>query len=215
MAGTVFHVLNRGAFRKRLFESADDYERFIGLLRDAIERVGLCVFAYCVMPNHFHLVVQPDSDTQLPQFMHWLTGTHAQRWRIANDTCGDGAVYQARYKAIPVQTDDYFLALARYVERNPVRAGLVARAEEWQWSSLWHRRWGRVEFPLAGWPVERPENWVELVNETPVSLETNQIRGAINRGCALGNSRWQEEMARTLRIPGYFRKSGRPRRCAT
>ena len=78
------------------------------------------------------------------------------RWRKANDTVGEGAVYQGRYKAIPVHTEEHFLTVARYVERNPLRAGLVERAEDWRWSSLWHREVMKDNFPLAEWPVRTP-----------------------------------------------------------
>lgn len=82
------------------------------------------------MPNHFHLVLWPRTDDELPKFMAWLTTTHSKRWHAFRRTTGIGHVYQGRYKAFPVATDTHFLQLARYVERNPPRARLVSRAED-------------------------------------------------------------------------------------
>jgi len=212
MAGFVFHVLNRGARRGPLFDTSGDYDAFIDILREAVVRRPIRLHSFCAMPNHFHLVLSPESDTQLPRFMHWLTGTHGIRWRTANNTLGEGAVYQGRYRAIPVHTEEHFLSVARYVERNPLRARLVERAEQWPWSSLWQREVARDSFPLAPWPVAEPSGWVRIVNQPQTVTELAAIRRCVIRGCALGNPRWQAEVAHNLRIPGYFRTSGRPRR---
>ena len=214
MAGFVFHVINRGARRGGLFDDSHDYERFVVILRQALDEHPIRLLSFCAMPNHFHLLVWPETDTQLPRFMQWLTGTHSIRWRIASDTIGEGAVYQGRYKAIPVQTERHFLAVARYVERNPLRAHLVARAEDWQWSSLWHREVAKDHFPLAEWPVPPPVDWLARVNQPQTIGEIAAIRRSIKRGCALGDASWQDEVAKTLGIPGYFRPQGRPQRNA-
>ncbi len=214
MAGFVFHVINRGARRGPLFEKPDDYDAFERILREALTLRPMRLLIYCAMPNHFHLVCWPETDAQLPRFMHWLTATHAMRWRMANDTVGEGAVYQGRYKAIPVHTDEYFLSLARYVERNPLRARLSSKSEEWRWSSLWHREIAKDNFPLAQWPVAQPVDWIADVNRPQSLGEIAAIRRSVNRGCALGNASWQEETAKSLGIPGYFRSQGRPRRNA-
>lgn len=211
MGGFVFHVLNRGARRGVLFDTPDEYDAFVRLLKRAVDERPIRLLGFCAMRTHFHLLVWPENDQQLPRFMHWLTATHALRWRDATDTIGEGAVYQGRYKAVPVQTDDHFLRVARYVERNPLRAGLVERAQDWRWSSLWHRDISRDWFPLAEWPVERPTDWVDYVNQPQTTGELLAIRRCVIRGCAVGTASWQQEVAKSLGIPGYFRPSGRPR----
>jgi putative transposase len=143
--------------------------------------------------------------------MHWLTCTHAIRWRLATNSVGEGAVYQSRYKAIPIQTDHHFLTVARYVERNPLRAGLAARAEHWRWSSYWHRQVAHDGFPLARWPVAAPSNWSELVHQRQPRNEIAAIRRCVNAGCGIGNARWQAEVAKTLGIPSPASGPGRPR----
>lgn len=208
----VFHVMNRGARRGRLFDTADEYDAFVRVLCEARHRCPIRLLTFCVMPNHFHLLVWPEADPQLPCFMHRLTMTHARRWRIATETCGEGVLYQGRYRAIPVQTEEYFLTVARYVERNPLRAGLVSRAEDWRWSSLWHRRRVRTDPPLAPWPVPAPADWVDHVNRPQARDEVRFIRRSIQKGCALGNADWQEETAKRLNIPRFYAAPGRPRR---
>jgi putative transposase len=208
MGGIVYHVMNRGSRRGMLFESDRQYDEFESVLREAIGRRPIRLLNYCAMPNHFHLTVWPECDSDLPRFMHWLTLTHAGRWRAANNTRGQGAVYQARYRAIPVQTEEYFLTVARYVERNAVRAQLVKSAESWPWCSLWHREVARDDFPLAAWPVPRPVQWLAYVNTPQSVAETAAIRRCLNRGCGLGNSRWQEEIAKRLRIPELIETHG-------
>ena len=94
------------------------------------------LLAYCVMPNHWHLVVWPHQDGALSRFMNWLTLTHTQRWHQHRHSVGEGHVYQGQFKSFPVETNEYFLVVCRYVERNAVRAGLVERAEQWRWSSV-------------------------------------------------------------------------------
>jgi putative transposase len=92
------------------------------------------------MPNHWHLVLRPAADGELSHLMRWLTVAHAQRWHAHYHTGGTGHLYQGRFKSFPCESDDaHFLALCRYVERNPLRAGLVERAELWPWGALWRR----------------------------------------------------------------------------
>src|SRR3989304_5491880 len=137
--GVVYHVLNRANARARIFDHDADYAAFLRIGAEAVRRVRVHVLAYCIMPNHWHLIVRPREDGDLSRFTGWLTLTHTQRWHAHRHTTGTGHLYQGRFKSFPVQTDEHFLMLCRYVERNPLRANLVERAEQWPWSSLWAR----------------------------------------------------------------------------
>src|SRR5688572_8149775 len=106
--GVVFHVLNRGVQRRRLFEADEDYEAFMRCLAFAHARISVKLFAYCVMPNHFHFLLMSSEDGQISRFMRLLQGTHGKRWHACRDTPGTGAVYQGRFKACPVQSDRHF-----------------------------------------------------------------------------------------------------------
>src|ERR1041385_1414085 len=131
--GVVYHVLNRANGRLRLFKKEDDFLAFEKVLLSAWERVPIRILGWCVMPNHWHLVLWPAKDGQVTAFMRWLTLTHAQRWKHAHDAVGHGHLYQGRFKSFPIQEDGHLLTVLRYVERNPLRAGLVSSAQDWRW----------------------------------------------------------------------------------
>ena len=137
--GMVFHVLNRGVARMQLFEKAADYQAFEQVLQDTLDQSPMRICAYAVTPNHWHLLLWPECDGELAAFMQRLTITHVRRWQEHRGYAGLGHVYQGRYKSFPVESDEHFWVVARYVERIALRANLVLRAEEWRWSSLWQR----------------------------------------------------------------------------
>jgi putative transposase len=192
--GLVVHVLNRAVRRAPLFTTNLDYLAFEAVVSEALDRFPTRLLAYCIMPNHWHMVLWP-TDDELPQLMHWLTLTHAKRWHAAHGSSSTGPVYQNRYGAIPVQNDVHLLGLLRYVERNALRAGLVARAEEWRWGSLWAGANFCTHLPLAAWPILKPEGWVQLVNEAQSPTELEAIRGSIRRLKPFGSVQWRHAMA--------------------
>jgi putative transposase len=206
--GFVFHVMNRGARRLPLFETDDDYRLFLTTLRESQARVPLRLLSYVLMPNHWHLVVWPEHDEELSQFMAWATGTHARRWHRRHGTVGMGTIYQGRYKAIPVKDDFHFLIVCRYVERNPIVAGLVRRSADWPWSSA-ARRHGSAPV-LSTWPVTAPERWREHVDAVQAPGEFDELRNGIRHVRPFGPSTWQRSVARRLEWPLGLRPRGRP-----
>ncbi|NBC10728.1 MAG: hypothetical protein GVY24_03215 [Planctomycetes bacterium] len=212
--GIVFHVLNRGVGRMALFRKEADYVAFEAVVERCLAlSPGVRLMSYCVMPNHWHLVLRPTEDGELGAFMQRLTLTHTRRWQEHRHCHGGGHVYQGRYKSFPVQTDGHFLTLCRYVERNAARAGLVERAETWRWSSLWRRRSGSAEqrAMLADWPVERPRQWLRTVNAAISEPELEALRRCVSRGRPYGKDAWVERTAQTLGLTNTMRNRGRPR----
>ena len=136
---------NRANFRARLFRTDAHYEDFLGIVEEALAFVPMRILAYCLMPNHWHLVVHPRADGDLARFLQRLTMTHTQRYHARTGTVGYGHLYQGRYKSLPVESDSHFLALVRYVERNAQRAALVKKAEDWPWSSVHVQVYGNAE----------------------------------------------------------------------
>lgn len=161
---SVVHVVNRGNDRRRLFAFRGDYDVFLGLLASSQRREGLRLLAYVVMPNHWHLVVWPESVVQLSRFMQRLTSAHAAIVRTHSHSIGHGHIYQGRYHATAIRDVMQLFRTLRYVEANPVRAGLVGRAELWRWSSL-DERLGTARL-ITDPPVPLPPvaTWVDLVN---------------------------------------------------
>jgi putative transposase len=204
-SGLIVHVVNRSARRTALFEASLDYEAFLMVADQGLSRTGIELLAYCVMPNHFHFLLKTTADRQLAGFMGWFQATHAKRWRQHRRKTGEGCVYQGPYRAVAVQSDRHFLIAARYVERNPLRAGLVSRAEAWPWSSAGQRESGIRFLELANWPVDRPGNWTEVVNADPGGAE--DVRRSVARGVPFGTDEW----VRTTFGAPALRTRGRPR----
>ena len=212
--GVVYHVLNRSVAGIRLFRTDKDYQAFERALTEALKRLPVELFAYCIMPNHFHLVLRPFEDGDLSKFMQWLTLAHATRWRTAHNTVGFGPLYQGRFKSFPIQCDHHLLVVLRYVERNPLRANLVPRAERWQWGSLFRRLSGDREQMsiLNPWPIDEPTDWLRLVNTPQTDAEEEALRTSIHKSRPFGAPGWQSSSARELGLVSCFRAGGRPRR---
>lgn len=212
--GYVYHVLNRANARLPLFEHDADYLAFETVLEQVQERQPLRLLAYCVMPNHWHLVLWPEADEALSSWVGWLTKTHTQRWHAAHGTTGTGHLYQGRFKSFPVQDDEHLLTVFRYVERNPLRAGVVERAEDWRWSSLWRRTQGTDEARrwLTPWPAPAPEEELGWINTPQTEAELTALRRSAQRGQPYGQDGWVAEVARKLSLETTFRGRGRPRK---
>lgn len=210
--GLVYHVLNRSVARLPLFQKPADYEAFERVLCEAHDRWPMRILAYCLMPNHWHFVLWPRKDGELTDFMRWLTNTHTMRWHAHYHTSGTGHVYQGRFKAFAVETDEYFYTVVRYVERNALRAEFVAHAEDWRWSSLWRRERGDVEARalLSEWPLPCPPAWISHVNGYETEAELEILRRSVRRGSPLGNPVWQQRIAKRLGVEHSLRPRGRP-----
>ncbi|MCC6123993.1 MAG: transposase [Pirellulales bacterium] len=211
--GMVYHVLNRGNGRMRIFHKANDFAAFERVLAEGLERYPVELFTYCLMPNHWHLVLRPKTDEALGQWMRWVGVTHVRRHHEHYHSRGGGHVYQGRFKSFPVAEDDYFLALCRYVEANPLRAGLVDRAEQWQWSGLWRRAQGsggEGELALSSWPVERSRNWIAWVNRDLNDEQLETLRTCVRRDRPFGHETWVRETAARLGLEYSLRGPGRP-----
>jgi putative transposase len=216
VGGLIYHVLNRSNGRITLFRKPADYDAFELALAEAHERLPLRILSYCVMPNHWHFVVWPRRgyDSDVSEFFRWLTVTHTQRWHAHHGTSGTGHLYQGRFKSFPIEQDEHFYTVARYVERNPVRAGLVERAEQWRHGSLW-RRTARPELAtsfLAEWPLPLPRLWAAHVNQPQTEAEAEAIRRSIVRGAPFGSADWTRRTVHSLGLEHTQRPRGRPRK---
>ncbi len=211
-AGMVYHVLNRGNGRMRIFHKPADFEAFERVLAEGLERYAVELLTYCMMPNHWHLVVRPKTDEALGRWMGWVGVTHVRRYHEHYHSRGGGHLYQGRFKSLPVAEDDYFLALCRYVEANPLRAGLAERAEQWQWSGLWRRAHRQGELRLSPWPLQRSRNWVAWVNRGLNEEQIAGIRTCVQRDRPLGPEAWVRQTAVRLGLEFTLRGPGRPRK---
>jgi putative transposase len=163
------HVVNRGNDRRIVFRERFDYAAFVDLLGASVRRFDVRLYAFCLMPNHFHLVVQPGDDLALSAFMQSLTGQYACAFRRQTQTLGHGHVFQRRFWNAPLYDDQAFYTVMRYVEANPCRAHLVDSAAEWEWSSMRHRTLSSTL--LSPLPMPLPPRW-EVFVDSPLPEST-------------------------------------------
>ncbi len=210
VGGVVYHVLNRGNGRRRIFHAPGDYDAFVRVLVEGLAHAAVELLAFCLMSNHWHLVVRPRGDGDLAAYLAWVTNTHVKRYR-ARHRGTSGHLYQGRYKSFPVEADAHLLTLLRYVEANPRRARLAARAEAWRWSSLGCGDDVRAAL-LSEWPVERPRDWVRIVNRALGEPQARAIRTSIERDRPLGSEAWVKRTAARMGLTHTLRPRGRPRK---
>ncbi|MDD5135411.1 MAG: transposase [Phycisphaerae bacterium] len=209
-ANLVYHVMNRANGRLRIFKKDSDYKAFETVVASAIERFKVRLTGYCIMGNHWHFLLWPSHAEQLSEIMKWLTVTHTQRWHAAHNTYGCGHVYQGRFKSFPVGSDEHYLRVMRYIESNPLRAGLVKCSQDWQWSSLSLRNGRSSDISLSDGPVDLPGDWNLLVNMGMDETENKAICNAVKRGCPYGGNEWTKKTASVLSLESSLKPLGRP-----
>lgn len=210
----VYHVVNRANARAAIFDSKHDYELFESILEEGIKKFKMRLLAYCLMPNHWHLVLHPRSDGDLSLFMSWISNTHTRRWHASKKTIGQGHLYQGRYKSFVCQTDQHFLTLVRYVERNAKKANLVNTAEDWRWSSVWRKEKGTPEQKkiLSSWPVSTPKNYRALLNTPQTKSEEEALERSIEKNIPFGTMSWTSGTVKKYGLEQTLRSVGRPKK---
>jgi len=214
VGGEVYHVLNRANARVQIFDNDKDYQQFENILEEAVEKFDMRLLAYCIMPNHWHLVLYPKTDGDLQAFMSWLTNTHTRRWHVAKGTVGQGHLYQGRYKSFICEQDEHLFTVLRYVERNAKTAHLVKKAEKWKWSSLWRREYGtsKQRQMLSSWPITTPKNYLTIVNEAITNKELERLEQSEEKSIPFGKDAWIDKMVEKYDIEQVLRGVGRPRK---
>lgn len=210
VSGLYYHVINRGNNRAKVFSEPREFDLFVQLMRRAQTRHHIDVAAVCLMPNHFHLLVKPHAAADLAAWLHWLLTTHASRHHKKCNS--SGRIWTSRFKAFPIQDDRHLLTVARYVERNALRANLVARAEAWPWSSLQWRVVHLPPFVLSPLPLALPANWPDVVNAPHTATELADLRRCVNWGRPYGDLSWVQRTAVELGLTHTLRRPGRPMR---
>lgn len=209
VGGSIYHALNRGNRRAEVFHKPADFDAFVEAIAVARRHLPVDLFGYCLMPNHFHLVLRPREDGDLGQWMRRLLTTHAKRYHLHYGTSGH--VWQGRFKAFPIQDDGHLATVLRYVERNPLRAELVSRAEHWKWSSLAGRLAGDPGLWLAE-PAPDDPAWLERVNEPLSAGDLARLRESVARERPFGTEDWTRRTAERLGLGFTLRGRGRPRK---
>jgi len=210
VAGGHYHVISRGNNRATVFHSHGDYAAFVGVIREALLRVDVSILAFCLMPNHFHMVLSQRAANDISRWLHWLLTTFGHRYHVHHGSCG--RLWQGRFKAFPIEQDAHLLTVMRYVERNALRAGLARRAENWPWSSLACRE-QPADRLLSPPPLPLPRNWLMRVNQPQSAEELAALRESVNRQRPFGSESWAAEAVEQLGLQSSSRRRGRPRKC--
>jgi putative transposase len=205
-------VLNRANARAIIFHKPSDYDHFLYLLAEAKDRTRMRILGFCVMRNHWHLVLWPYSGIELSAFVGWLTNAHVRNHHTKYHTCGYGHIYQGRYKNFIVQDDLHLLTVLRYVEANALRAGLVRRAEDWPWSSAHTCTAPDGRILLSPSPISRPTDWQTYLNDQPSRGVIDRLRKSVQRNAPFGSERWCHQAAAALGLESTMRPLGRPKR---
>ncbi len=208
--GYFYHVINRGNGKQKIFHKDQDFAVSIQIMKEAKKHFSIDIFAYCLIPNHFHMVLMPNQPDHLSMWMHWLMSTHANRYRQHYKTTGH--LWQGRFKSFIIQNDEHLITVLRYVEANPLRAGLVFSAEDWRWSSLRERINERTETIISDLPFELSSDWIRFVDEPLTEKELERIRQSVIRQSPFGTLEWQNEISKELNIECTLRPRGRPRK---
>lgn len=215
--GLCYHVLNRGNAGAEVFREARDYVEFIELLHEETETRNVRLLAYCLLPNHFHLVLWPRKDGDLSRWMQWLSTSHVRRYHRYHQTSGH--IWEGRFRAFPIQPDEHLLTVLRYIEQNPLRLKelKVRMLERWPWSSVGMPPAGKemagMERPrIEPGPTVRPRNWLRSVQQPLTDEELAMVRHSVVRGTPFGDARWQQRIVAKLGLESTMRPRGRPRK---
>ncbi len=208
--GFVYHILNRGNGKQQVFHRNQDYEAFTNLMREVKDRYPVKVFAYCLMPNHFHMILMPVHAEKLSKWMQWLMTSHVRYHHRHYKTSGH--IWQGRFKSFIIQKDNYLLTALRYVEGNPVRAGLVSSARNWLWSSHVERIGIEFHQIVDKIPIELPQKWGRYVDEPLTDKELEELHRSVNRQSPFGDTEWQGQVCRSFGLEHTIRPRGRPRK---
>lgn len=208
--GHWYHVINRGNGRQQVFHKDEDYQAFVDLLAATRKRYALRIGAWVLMPNHFHLLVQPEQGDELSRGMQWLMTSHVRRYHGHYRTSGH--VWQGRYKNFIVQEDAHLLTVVRYIEGNPVRVALAGSARGWRWSSHGENCGAMTRALTSPLPVPLPEGWTAYVDDALTPGEQERLQRSIDRQAPFGGCAWQEAIACRLGLEATMRSRGRPRK---
>ena len=216
---TAHHIVQRGHNRQAVFVEEADFQYYLATLRAWKRALGVKVYAYCLMTNHVHLVLDPGADTMaIGKLMKRLA---CRQTRYVN--CLErrtGSLWEGRYKSSPIEAETYLLACCRYVDMNPVRAGMLERAEDYRWSS-YRQKVGMEELwideddsyrGLATNISDRRQRYRKFVMQTDTVEMDGMIRAAHRNGWLTGTGRFADEIEVKIGIRIENRKQGRPRK---
>lgn len=218
--GLLYHVINRGNNRQRVFCKPADFQAFLEALAELKERKPFKLYGYCLLDNHFHLLIRPTGDS-ISRIMQSLLVSHTQRYHKHHRS--GGHVWQGRFKSPVVQDDEHALTVLRCIEANPLRAKIVARSDDYRWSSYPVHGLGVANDlvdrlvtyeAISPSPAVRQRRWAEKVHRPLQEAMLASIRRSGESGRPYGEQSWVLRLAKRLDLDLTIRPRGRPRKTA-
>jgi len=219
--GLLYHALNRGNNREAVFFQAEDYLAFLKALGQTQHRYPFRLFGYCLMTNHFHLLLSPEPGQSISRILQSLSVAHTWHYHRAQGTVGH--IWQGRFKSPVIQDDDHALVVLRYLEANPLRAGMVSSLASYPWSSYRVHGMGLTDPLLTRMPVwetlakddaRRQAYWRQWLHTPVTEAEVAAVRRSVVSGRPFGSAPWTDLMAGMLGLRLDERKRGRPKKAA-
>ncbi|HJV82504.1 transposase [Noviherbaspirillum sp.] len=211
------HIIQSGTDRQPIFRDADDYSAFLRWLREAARQFKVAVHAYVLMPTHLHLLVSPSDEPGLGRMMQWVGRHYVPYFNTRYDRAG--TLWQGRYKATVIESEQYFLVCSRYIESNPVRSGLVQEPADYAWSSYAHHAGVKPDplitdhplyWALGNTPFEREAAYKDLMNQGLTAREVDALSEATRKGWPLGSEKFISMLAKQSERRVAPAKRGRP-----
>lgn len=218
ISGVIHHVINRGNNRQTVFKDEEDYRKYIGLLERYKERYGFKLYTYVLMSNHVHLLIEAREKGSISKIMQGITLAHTRYYNIKYKTSGH--VWQGRFKSPIVGEDRYLLEVSRYIELNPVRAGIVEKLEDYPWSSYATHASGKKNpliedhiyyESLGNTKEERQARYSEFVKEG-LKEKLMEIRQSVISGRGYGSEAYLQKVEETIKARLRRGKRGRPKK---
>jgi putative transposase len=216
--GLIYHVIDRGNNRQNVFHKPGDFEAFLGAIADLKQRKPFDLYGYCLLNNHFHLLLRPRG-VPISRIMQSLLVSHTQRYHKHHRS--GGHVWQGRFKSPVIQNDEHLLTVLRYIEANPLRARIVKRAEGYRWSSYRAHGLGEPDQlidkltnyeELSPYAAVRQRVWQRMVHQVMKEETLAAIRRSSATGLPFGKEAWVSRLAKKLDLDLTIRPRGRPRK---
>ena len=211
------HIIQQGNDGQLIFRDSEDYQQFLVWLRDSAREFKVAIHAYVLMPNHFHLLATPASDSGLAQMMQRL-GRYYVPWYNARHQ-RSGGLFQGRFKTSLIDAEHYFMKCSRFVELNAVRTSVVADPLDYPWSSYHHHAGMRVDpvitdhalyWALGNTPFQREAAYIELGRQALPDAEHAQIEAAVLKGWPLASDAYKANLQQSIKRQVLPAKRGRP-----
>lgn len=213
----VHHVIQRGNDRQAIFREDEDYAVFLGWLREAARQFKVAIHAYVLMPDHVHLLLSPQDQTGLGRMMQWVGRYYVPYFNAKYQRAG--TLWQGRYRATIVESEQYLLPCSRYIELNPVRAGLASTPAEYAWSSYAHHAGTKpdpvitdhaIYWALGNTPFDREAAYQRLMDRRPDADEVLAMTDAVLKGWPLGSDKFKSSLEKQASRRVTPAKRGRP-----